>query len=162
LLTRPLSVPFFVVYALCCVSDVIDGYVARKTKTTSRSGEVLDSIADFILISIMLIIIMPLFAWDKWAILWISMIALTCFLSLAIGFAKYRALSFLHTYANKITGIALVCFPILFWVFGMTVTVFFLCSLASFSALEVLIITIRSKKLNRNTKSLFAKDDIPT
>jgi len=158
--TKPLSVLFFIVYALCCVSDILDGYVARKTKTTSRSGEVLDSIADFIFAAIVLVIFIPLFAWDRWVVYWIGTIALTRFLSLGIGFVRYRTVSFLHTYANKFTGIVLVCFPILYWVFGMAVTVFVLCGVASLSALEELAIIIRSKKLNRNIKSVFAKDDI--
>jgi len=161
LLTKPLSVLFFAIYSLCCVSDILDGYVARKTKTTSKNGEILDSIADFILIAIVLVIFIPLLAWERWMLYWIGIIALIRFLSLGIGFVKYRAVSFLHTYANKITGIALVFFPIMFWAFGITVTVFILCGVASLSALEELIITICSKKLNRNTKGIFAKDDIP-
>jgi CDP-diacylglycerol--glycerol-3-phosphate 3-phosphatidyltransferase len=161
LLTKPQSVLFFVVYALCCVSDVLDGYVARKTKTASRCGEVLDSIADFIFIAIVLIIFIPLLAWDRWAVYWLAIIALTRFLSLGIGFAKYRAMSFLHTYANKFTGVALVCFPVLYRICGMTATVFFLCCLASLSALEELTIIIRSKELNRNIKSIFAQDGTP-
>ena len=53
LLIEPLSTPFFVVYILCCVSDVIDGYIARKTNTASKIGEILDSVADFVLIAVM-------------------------------------------------------------------------------------------------------------
>jgi len=138
------------------VSDIFDGYVARKTKTTSQSGEVLDSIADFIFIAIILIIFIPLLAWNRWAIYWMSCIALIRFLSLGIGFMKYRTVSCLHTYANKITGMALVCFPVLYWTLGMTITVFILCGVASLSAFEELTIIIRTKKLDRNIKSVFA------
>ncbi len=42
---QPLSALFFVIYSLCCVSDVLDGFIARKTNTTSKLGETLDSIA---------------------------------------------------------------------------------------------------------------------
>jgi len=59
-LTIPLSFQFFVIYFLCCVSDVLDGYIARKTKTTSKLGEILDSVTDFILIAVMIIILFPL------------------------------------------------------------------------------------------------------
>jgi len=143
------------VYVLCCISDVLDGYIARKTKTTSKVGEKLDSVADFILVAVMLIIFIPLLVWEQWMLYWICIIALARFLSLAIGFAKYHDLSYLHTYANKITGVALACFPILYQVFGLTITVFILCGIASLSAFEELIITIISKKLNRNINSLF-------
>ena len=157
MLTKPLSVLFFIIYTLCCVSDILDGYVARKTKTTSKSGEVLDSIADFILVVIVLVIFIPLLAWDRWMFYWIGIITLTRFLSLGVGFVKYRAVSFLHTYANKFTGMMLVCFPVLYWIFGMTVTVIILCGVANLSALEELTITIHSRKLNRNIKSIFVK-----
>jgi len=160
LLIKPLSVLFFVIYALCCASDILDGYIAKKTNTASKSGEVLDSIADFIFIVIVFVIFIPLLTWDKWAIYWIGSIALIRFMSLGIGFAKYRAVSFLHTYANKFTGIALVCFPILYQVFGMAITVIVLCCVASLSALEELAIIIHSKKLNRNIKGIFVNDDI--
>ena len=155
LLTKPMSASFIVIYSLCCVSDILDGYVARKTKTTSKLGEIVDSIADFVLIAIMLAIFIPLLAWERWMLYWISIIALARFLSLAIGFVKYHALSFLHTYANKATGIALACFPIFYRVFGITATVFILCGIASLSALEELIITFYAKKLNRNTAGIF-------
>jgi CDP-diacylglycerol--glycerol-3-phosphate 3-phosphatidyltransferase len=145
LLTTPLSASFFVIYFLCCASDILDGYVARKTKTTSKFGETLDSIADFVLIAVMLVICIPLLAWERWMLYWMGIIALTRFLSLGIGFIKHRAMTFLHTYANKATGIALICFPVLYMTFGLTVTASVLCGVASLSALEELIISIRAK-----------------
>ena len=160
LLLKPLSASFFAVYFLCCISDILDGYIARKTETTSKFGEIFDSIADFILIVIVFIIFIPLIEWDQWMVYWICIIALMRFLSLGIGFLKYRAFSLLHTYTNKVTGIALICFPILFQIFGKTITTFILCGLASLSALEELIINTRSKVLNRNIESIFVEEDI--
>jgi CDP-diacylglycerol--glycerol-3-phosphate 3-phosphatidyltransferase len=146
---------FFAVYFLCGISDILDGYIARKTNTSSRFGEILDSIADFIFVTVMLFIFIPLLAWGKWMLYMIGIIALVRFVSLGIGFVKYHAFAFLHTYANKITGIALICFPILYYAAGLTVTAFILCGIASLSALEELIITIHSKRLNRNVTSIF-------
>ena len=155
LLTEPLSAAFYTVYILCCVSDVLDGYVARKTSTESKLGEALDSIADFALIAVMLIVFIPLLAWEPWMLRWAVAIALIRFTSLGVGLAKYRALAFLHTYANKATGIACACFPILYQALGLTVTSVILCGIASLSALEELIISISSKELDRNIKGLF-------
>ena len=155
LLVNPLSVLFFVVYTLCCVSDLLDGYVARRTKTTSRFGEIFDSIADFIFVTILLFIFIPMLAWEQWILIWIGVIALIRFLSLSVGFTKYHTLAFLHTYANKATGIILVCFPVLCKLFGLTITVFMLCGIASLSAIEELIISFSSKKLDRNISGLF-------
>jgi len=157
LLFKALSVPFFLIYALCGASDVLDGYIARKTKTVSKFGEALDSIADLVFIGVMLFICIPLFVWARWMIYWISIIAIIHLLTFGIGFAKYHAMSFLHTYANKITGIILFCILFLYRAFGLTAAVCISCGFASLSALEELAITIRSKKLNRNVASIFSK-----
>ena len=154
LLIEPLSAPFFTVYILCCVSDILDGYVARKTKTTSKLGEALDSIADFIFIAIVLFIFIPLIVWEHWMIYWIGAVAFVRFVSLVIGYAKYHTLAFLHTYANKITGVACACFPVLLQMLGLPITVAVLCFIASLSAFEELVITISSKQLLRNEKGL--------
>jgi CDP-diacylglycerol--glycerol-3-phosphate 3-phosphatidyltransferase len=154
--TKPLSAIFFTIYFLCCLSDILDGAVARKTNTTSKLGEVLDSVADLVLIAVMLVIFIPLLSWQQWMLYWIIAIAGVRFLSLTVGFVKYKAFSFLHTYANKATGIALAFFPILHWALGLSATVFILCGTASLSALEELAITISSGQLNRNRRSLFS------
>jgi CDP-diacylglycerol--glycerol-3-phosphate 3-phosphatidyltransferase len=39
---------FVILYILCGVSDFLDGYIARKTKTTSTIGARIDSAADII------------------------------------------------------------------------------------------------------------------
>ncbi|MDR0287020.1 MAG: CDP-alcohol phosphatidyltransferase family protein [Clostridiales bacterium] len=150
LLMTPLSIPFFIVYFICCISDILDGNIARRTKTTSKLGEILDSIADFTLITVMLVIFIPLLEWKGWMLYWIGAIALVRFISLGVGFVKYRTIAFLHTYSNKITGIACACFPILLRLFGITATVFILCGMATLSGVEELLISVTSKKLDRN------------
>ena len=155
LLIEPLSVPFFVIYALCVISDILDGYIARRMKTAGRFGAVLDSIADVIFVAAMLIVFIPIFDPDLWLLYWMGGIALIRFFSLAVGYAKYHALSFLHTYANKATGAALACFPVLHLFFSLSATAAVLCGIASLSALEELIITIYAKSLNRNTTTIF-------
>jgi len=140
---------------MCSISDIMDGYVARKTNTVSKSGAILDSIADFILIVVMLILFIPILSLERWQIYWILIIAFIKCVSLLTGFIKYRALSFLHTYANKITGLILFCFPFLYHTVDLTITAIIICSIASISALEELVINITSRELNRDVKGLF-------
>lgn len=45
---RPFSAGFFSVYALTGLTDVLDGWIARKTETASAFGARLDSIADLL------------------------------------------------------------------------------------------------------------------
>ena len=151
---QPLSVLFFAVYLLCCASDVLDGFIARKTNTASKFGATLDSITDFVFIMVMLVIFIPLLKLELWMLWWIGMIALVRFVSLGIGYAKYCEFAFLHTYANKATGIVCASFPVQLQMFGLTATAFVLCGIASLSALEVLVITCRSKTLDRNIRGL--------
>lgn len=144
-------------YAKYTQSVNLDGFIARKTNTASKPGETLDSIADFVLIAIMLTIFIPLLTWENRMLYWIAAIALVRFASLGIGAVKYHAPAFLHTYANKMTGIVCACFSILYHGFGLTVTVCVLCGTASLSALEELIISASSKTLNQNVNSLFSE-----
>ena len=141
LFIEPLSVPFFVIYALCVISDMLDGYFARRMKTASKFGDAFDSVADVIFVAAMLIVFIPMLDPELWMLYWIGVIALVRLFSLAVGYAKYHALSFLHSYANKATGIALACFPVLYPLFGLPATAAVLCGIASLSAVEELIIS---------------------
>lgn len=157
LLTDPFSKVFCVIYVVYGVSDILDGYIARKIKATSKIGQVIDSIADMILIGVVLIIMVTTIKLPFWAISWIVAIAIIRIISLCIGFIRYNSFSSLHTYANKATGAILFCFPIIYILFGLVITICLICSIASISAIEELIINIISKHLNRDIKSLLAK-----
>ena len=160
LITAPSSISFLVIYSLCCISDILDGYIARITNTTSKLGEILDSIADCTLVTVIFVIFLPVLEWERWMIFWIILIALMRVFSSIVGFIKYQTLSFLHTYANKATGILLALFPVWYHFFRLDIIVFALCGIASISAVEEAIIIIRSKELNRNTRGIFFTDEI--
>ena len=40
------NVLFWLVYALCCISDIADGWLVRKLKCVTKKGALLDSLAD--------------------------------------------------------------------------------------------------------------------
>ncbi len=133
----------------------MDGYIARQTKTASKLGATFDSVADFIFISIMLFILIPIINLSFWLKLWLIGIAAIKVVSLLIGLIKYHSLAFLHTYLNKSAGASLFIFPILYNVFGMTIAFFLVCSIATLAAVEELIINIISKELAYDIKSIF-------
>ena len=56
---KTLSISFLVVYFIAGLTDVIDGYIARKTRTTSDLGAKLDSIADVIFYLVLIILLFP-------------------------------------------------------------------------------------------------------
>lgn len=142
---------------MCGISDVLDGYIARRMNASSKFGQVLDSISDLIFITIVLLILIPIINLPLWIIYWIVIIAIIRLISIILGFAKYKQLAFLHTYANKATGIVLFFFPFLLSVFGKEITATIICCIASISAAEELLINLTSKTLYRDIGSIFSK-----
>jgi len=161
LLFRPLSVWFFVLYLLACMSDLLDGFFARRFRAESNFGARLDSAADFLLCVVLLILFLPYYRWPLWIILWISGIGLVRVAAALICFVRFKTLAFLHTYSNKATGILLVLFPVLLWLLGLDVTGILLCSVATLSAMEELLLQLTAKSLDLNRISLFTKAKTP-
>lgn len=157
LFIEPLSSLFFVLYILCGATDILDGHIARKTKSTSAFGAIFDSIADFIFIMIILFIMIPIIDISFWIQAWLIGISMIKVISLLTGFIRYHSFAFLHTYMNKITGALLFIFPLLYHWFGITITAVLLCSIASAAAVEEMIINLTAKELSLNIKSIFLK-----
>lgn len=153
---KPFSKLFFIIYFICGISDVLDGMIARKMNLVSKKGQILDSIADFFLVIVLLFIFVPNFKFSLLDIYWVVIIAVIRLTSLGVGFIRYKQLTFLHTYANKLTGLALFCFPFMYVILGLYTTTILVCFIASISAIEELIINTISKKLCRDIKSIFS------
>lgn len=156
LVIEPFSGQFLIIYFLCGISDILDGVIARKMNVVSKKGQILDSIADLFMVAALLFKFVPSFQLPLWGICWIIIIAAIRLASLGIGFIRYRQLAFLHTYGNKAAGITLFCFPFLYLWLGLHTTTILVCSIASISAVEELIINIISKRLWRDVKSIFS------
>lgn len=112
---RPLSRGFFRVYALTGLTDVLDGWIARKTKTASDFGARLDSIADLLLYAVMLLRVFPVL-WNTLPMdIWYAVAVILILRLSAYGIAavKYRQFASLHTYLNKVTGGAVFLIPFL-------------------------------------------------
>ena len=155
LFLAPLKPPFLAVYFLCGVSDILDGFLARRWKVSSHAGALLDSVADFVLVAVLLYVFIPYYNWPNWILIWIASIALVRIAALIVCRIRFRKFAFLHTVSNKATGTALLCFPFLLWLFGLNPTAILLGCLASLSALEELTIQIVSAHLNRDIISIF-------
>ncbi|MCG3622412.1 CDP-alcohol phosphatidyltransferase family protein [Clostridioides difficile] len=80
------SLPFWICYFWCGISDIFDGLIARKLRQQSGIGAKLDSIADFIFSVTILVtvgknIALPMYLW--WCIVAIALLRL---ISYSIGF----------------------------------------------------------------------------
>ena len=110
---EPLSQAFFAVYTFAGITDALDGFVARLTKTMSKFGAKLDSVADLLFYSVMLLKILPtlnkILPWYIWlAVAVVLVLRLTAY---AIAAIKEKQFSAHHTILNKITGFCVFCVP---------------------------------------------------
>ncbi|WP_304509326.1 CDP-alcohol phosphatidyltransferase family protein [Anaerotignum sp.] len=153
----PFSGSFFALYFFCGISDMLDGYVARRYEMSSPFGATLDSIADCVFVFVMLYVILPVVSFPKWALYWMGGIFLIKACTFTIGIFRYQTLAFLHTYLNKAAGALLFAFPMLYYFWGIGTTAVFLCTIATVAAIEELGINILQKELQRDRKSLFLK-----
>ena len=76
LFCRAFSPAFYVFYIAAGLSDMLDGFVARKTDTVSKLGARLDTIADFVFVVVCLIKLLPVLSVPAWLYAWIGMIVL--------------------------------------------------------------------------------------
>lgn len=159
---RPLSRGFFRVYALTGLTDVLDGWIARKTKTASDFGARLDSIADLLLYAVMLLRVFPVL-WNTLPMdIWYAVAVILILRVSAYGVAavKYRRFASLHTRLNKVTGGAVFLIPFLLVTEYVTVYCRITCIIAAAAALEELAIHLLRQTCHANTKSIFHNADI--
>ncbi len=154
--TEPLTLAFFIIYTLSGISDAIDGWIARKFNATSKLGTVLDSIADLLFYTVMLLKIAPMLFEMLPGGIWIAVAAvlLIRIATYILAAFKYHRFASLHTYLNKLTGIVMFTVPYFIKLPIGTAVCFIVCSVAALASLEELIIHIRSKHYDENAKSL--------
>jgi CDP-diacylglycerol--glycerol-3-phosphate 3-phosphatidyltransferase len=157
LITEPFTGSYFALYLFCGLSDILDGFLARRLGLSSASGATLDSIADCIFVFVALFTLLPKIAVPRWVLFWVCGILILKGITFVIGVFRYRGLAFLHTYLNKAAGGVLFCFPLMYAYWGITITASLLCGLATIAALEELCINIFAKALQRDRKGLFFK-----
>ena len=87
-----LSSSFYAVYLLAGVSDMLDGFVARRTNTASSLGARLDTLADFAFAAVFLVRLLPLFALPRWLCIWIALIAAVKLVNVISGWIMNGAL----------------------------------------------------------------------
>lgn len=156
-LVKPLSIAFLALYLICGISDVFDGYIARRTHTASELGEKLDSVADLIMVVVLMIVLYPIINLPVQIIVWIVIIGIIRAVSIMVVFVKYKTFGMLHTYGNKITGLVMFAFPLSLTFVQLDVLMYIICVVASISAIEELLIDLSSNELRINKKSIFAK-----
>lgn len=154
---EPMSAVFWGLYIYCFISDILDGYVARKKKIVSNTGAILDSVADTIFFFAVFISIVPTLVISRWLLWGIGIVALIRAASYFIGYIKYRSFTTLHTWLNKLTGFLLIISPLLLIEIDIEIIGIIVGGIAFVSSIEEILIIIWSKELNRDIKCIFDK-----
>ena len=136
LFTPPLSPIFYVLYGAAGLSDMIDGTVARKTNTVSSFGAKIDTIADFILVAVCLIKLLPILDIPAWLWIWIAIIALIKIINILFGIVTRKKLTSVHSVMNKITGALCFLFPFTLSFVELKYSAIFVCAVATFAAIQ--------------------------
>ena len=130
------SPAFYVFYIVAGVSDMLDGFVARKTNTASRFGARLDTIADFVLVVVCLIKLLPILSIPAWPYIWIGIIALIKVVNIVSVFTVQKRLVAVHSIMNKTTGALLFLLPLTIPVVPLKYSAIVVCAVATFAAIQ--------------------------
>ena len=130
------SPAFYVFYIAAGVSDMLDGFVARKTNTASRFGARLDTIADFVLVVVCLIKLLPVLRIPAWLYIWIGIIALIKVINIISGFVVQKRFVTVHSVMNKATGALLFLLPLTLPAVPLKYTAIVVCAAATFAAIQ--------------------------
>lgn len=131
-----LSPGFYGLYLAAGLSDMLDGFVARRTNSASPLGAKLDSMADLVFLAVCLIKLLPVLTLPVWLWGWVGLIALLRLVNVVSGFVRRKKLVLLHTRANKLTGALLFLLPLSLGFLNIAYTAVPLCALASFAAIQ--------------------------
>ena len=130
------SIPFYVLYLLCGITDMLDGIIARRTGTASSLGSKLDSMADVVFVMVCLIKILPSLQLEWLAGVWIAAIAFLRMVNIIFGYVYRHQLILLHTIANKVTGFLLFLLPLCMQIIDIHDAVIFVCIVATLAAIQ--------------------------
>ncbi len=136
LIPETFSVNFYIMYIYCGISDMLDGYIARKSKSESNIGARLDSISDIIFIFVAMIKILPKLDLINGIIIWVVLIIFIKIVNVICSYVYYKRIVLPHTIANKITGFILFIAPFIIVNTNSIIFEIIICSIATFAAVQ--------------------------
>ena len=130
------SVAFYALYITAGVSDMIDGWVARKTNTISEFGAKLDTVADFVFVVACLVKLLPVMDISVWLYVWIGVIAVIKIINVVSGYVVQKQFVAVHSLMNKVTGVLLFLFPLTLSFIDLKFSATAVCITATFAAIQ--------------------------
>ena len=125
---------FWALYALCGISDMVDGWLAIKLHAESKTGAVLDSVADIVFVVCCAIRLLPVLEIPVWLWIWVGVIVFIKMVNQVSALAVCKRFCFPHTWANKLTGFLLfLTVPTTFW---SMIPISIVAAIATFAAVQ--------------------------
>ncbi len=126
--------PFWSLYVLGGLSDIIDGWLARKLHAESKTGAILDSVSDIVFVACCAISLLPVLEIPMWLWIWAGVIVIIKIVNQISSLVVCKRFCFPHTLANKLTGFLLfLMVPTMFW---SMIPISIVASLATFAAVQ--------------------------
>ena len=126
--------PFWSLYVLGGLSDIIDGWLARKLHAESKTGAILDSVSDIVFVACCTISLLPVLEIPMWLWIWAGVIVIIKIVNQISSLVVCKRFCFPHTLANKLTGFLLfLMVPTMFW---SMIPISIVASLATFAAVQ--------------------------
>ena len=136
LIPETFSITFYIMYIYCGISDMLDGYIARKSKSESNIGAKLDSISDIIFTFVAMINILPKLDLINGLIIWVVLIIFIKIVTVVYSYVYYKRIVLPHTIVNKITGFILFVAPFIIFNTDSIILEIIICSIATFAAVQ--------------------------
>ena len=134
LLCDVVGTTFWALYALCGISDIADGGLARKLKCVTKRGALLDSVADICFVACCAWKLLSILELPQWLWLWAGVIVAIKIVNQFSALVMYGRCCFPHTTANKWSGFLLfIAVPMTFWSIAPITIV---ASVATFAAIH--------------------------
>ena len=125
---------FWVLYALCGISDMVDGWLARKLHVETKAGAVCDSVSDIVFVACCAIRLLPVLEIPVWLCIWAGVIVFIKIVNQISALAVFKRFCFPHTSANKLTGFLLfLSVPTMFW---SMIPISIVAAIATFAAVQ--------------------------
>ena len=130
------SPAFYALYLTAGVSDMVDGWVARRTHTASELGAKLDTMADIVFVIVCLVKLLPMLDIPVWLYVWIGIIALIKIINIIFGFVVQKRFVAVHSTMNKVSGLLLFILPLTISFVDLKYTGAVVCFFTTFAAIQ--------------------------
>lgn len=136
LISPVFSISFYIIYLFCGITDMIDGTIARITKSTSELGARLDTVADSVFVAVCFVKILPLMQFPVWLWTWIIIVAIIKIGNIVCELIFNKKMISIHSILNKVAGLLLFFLPLTFSFINPIYSSSVVCFVATLAAID--------------------------